>query len=133
MVSIVSPLVNSHSRDLADHGALRGHRRSSEAANACSVQPARGVPLVQQNAETLADHNFTAGFRLQSIRGESMECPLQAAACRCPPASIILGMEPRVAMPIPPHAVQSMTMPRVCGRVVRKLDVILHSRSLAEL
>ena len=50
-----------------------------------------------------------------------------------PASSIILGMEPRVAMPMPPHAVQSMTMPRVEGRVVRKLEVILHSRSLAEL
>ena len=50
-----------------------------------------------------------------------------------PASSIIFGMEPRVAIPIPPHAVQSMTMPRVPGRVVRKLDVILHNRSLAEL
>ena len=40
-------------------------------------------------------------------------------------------MEPRVAMPMPPHAVQSITMPRVAGRVVRKLEVILQSRSLA--
>ena len=38
-----------------------------------------------------------------------------------------------VAMPMPPQAVQSMTMPRVAGRVVRKLEVILHNRSLAEL
>ena len=44
-----------------------------------------------------------------------------------------LGNGPAVAMPMPPHAVQSMTMPRVSGRVVRKLDVILQSRSLAAL
>ena len=50
-----------------------------------------------------------------------------------PASSMILGMEPRVAMPIPPHAVQSMAMARVLGRVVRKLEVILQSRSLAEL
>ena len=50
-----------------------------------------------------------------------------------PASSIILGIEPRVAMPMPPHAVQSMTMPRVCGRVVRKLEVYLHSRSFAAL
>ena len=50
-----------------------------------------------------------------------------------PASSIILGMEPRVAIPMPPQAVQSITMPRVPGRVVRKLDVILHSRSLAAL
>ena len=50
-----------------------------------------------------------------------------------PAISITLGIEPRVAMPIPPHAVQSSAIPRVPGRVVRKLDIILHSRSLAAL
>jgi hypothetical protein len=50
-----------------------------------------------------------------------------------PAISIIFGMEPRVAMPMPPQAVQSMAMPRVSGRVARKLDVVLHSRSLAAL
>ncbi len=50
-----------------------------------------------------------------------------------PAISIILGIDPRVAMPIPPHAVQSMTIPRVAARFVRKLDVILHNRSLAAL
>ena len=50
-----------------------------------------------------------------------------------PASSIILGMEPRVAMPIPAHAVQSIAMPRVDGRVRRKLDDTLHSKSLAAL
>ena len=50
-----------------------------------------------------------------------------------PASSIIFGIEPRVAMPMPAHAVQSIAMPRVAGRVVRKLDVTLHSRSFAAL
>ena len=50
-----------------------------------------------------------------------------------PATSIIFGIEPRVAMPIPPHAVQSMAMPASPAAVVRKLEVILQSRSLAEL
>ena len=51
--------------------------------------------------------------------------PASGGSMSMPASSIILGMEPRVAMPMPPHAVQSMTMPRVCGRVVRKLEVYL--------
>ena len=50
-----------------------------------------------------------------------------------PAISMTLGIDPRVAIPMPPHAVQSIAMPRVPGRVVRKLEVILQSRSLAEL
>ena len=59
--------------------------------------------------------------------------PASGGIMSIPASSIILGIEPRVAMPMPLHAVQSMTMPRVAGRVVRKLEVILHNRSLAEL
>ena len=59
--------------------------------------------------------------------------PTFGSSMSIPAISIILGIEPRVAMPIPPQAVQSMTMPRVVGRVVRKLDVVLQSRSLAAL
>ena len=43
--------------------------------------------------------------------------PASGGSMSMPASSIILGMEPRVAMPIPPHAVQSMAMPRVAGRV----------------
>ena len=50
-----------------------------------------------------------------------------------PAASIIFGIDPRLAIPIPPHAVQSMAIARVCGRVERKLEVNLQSRSLAAL
>ncbi len=50
-----------------------------------------------------------------------------------PAISIILGMEPRVAMPISPQAVQSMTMPFVVGRRRRRLLVNLQSKSLAAL
>ncbi len=50
-----------------------------------------------------------------------------------PAISMILGIEPRVAMPISPQAVQSMTMPLVSGRRRRRLLVSLHNRSLAAL
>ena len=47
-----------------------------------------------------------------------------------PAASIIFGIEPRLAMPISAHAVQSIAMPRV--RPARRMfETLLHSRSLA--
>ncbi len=45
----------------------------------------------------------------------------------------LAGIEPRLAIPILSQAVQSMTIPRVSGLVVRKLEVILQSRSFAAL
>jgi hypothetical protein len=50
-----------------------------------------------------------------------------------PASSIIFGIDPLVAMPMPVQAVQSMAMPRVAGRVLRKLDVSLQSMSFAAL
>ena len=50
-----------------------------------------------------------------------------------PAIAIIFGIEPRLAIPMLAQAVQSMAMPRVSGRVVRKLDTLLHIRSLAAL
>ena len=47
-----------------------------------------------------------------------------------PAACIIFGIEPRLAMPMPAHAVQSMTLARVPA-VRRRFDALLHSRSLA--
>jgi hypothetical protein len=49
-----------------------------------------------------------------------------------PAAAIILGIEPRLAMPMPAHAVQSMATPRV-RPVRRRFEMLLHSRSLAAL
>jgi len=46
---------------------------------------------------------------------------------------MISGMLPRVAIPIDPHAVQSMTMPRVFGRSQVIAEVTLHRKSFAEL
>ena len=48
-----------------------------------------------------------------------------------PAISIIFGMEPRLAMPMPAHAVQSIATPRVSGDVRRRFEMLLHSRSLA--
>ena len=57
--------------------------------------------------------------------------PASGGSMSMPAAAIIVGIEPRVAMPIPPQAVQSKTMPRVFGRLRRRFEVSLHSRSLA--
>ena len=43
--------------------------------------------------------------------------PASGGNMSIPASSIILGMEPRVAIPMPPHADQSIAMPRVAGRV----------------
>ena len=59
--------------------------------------------------------------------------PAAAGSMSMPASSIIFGIEPRVAMPMSPQAVQSIAMPRVPGRVVRKLEESLQRRSLAEL
>ena len=59
--------------------------------------------------------------------------PASGGSIWTPAASMIFGIEPRVAIPMPPHAVQSRAMPRVSGRVRRKLLLILHIRSFAEL
>ena len=50
-----------------------------------------------------------------------------------PAISMIFGMEPRVAMPMPPHAVQSIAMARVSGRVRRIAREMQHSSALAAL
>ena len=50
-----------------------------------------------------------------------------------PANSIILGIEPRDAMPMPAQAVQSIAMARVPGRVRRRFEIDLHSRSFAAL
>jgi hypothetical protein len=59
--------------------------------------------------------------------------PTSGGSISMPASSITLGMEPRAAMPMPAHAVQSMTIARVPGLVVRIADASLHSRSLAAL
>ncbi len=48
-----------------------------------------------------------------------------------PAASMIVGIEPRAAMPMSRHAVQSSDTALVSGRVRRKDDTALHNRSLA--
>ena len=47
-----------------------------------------------------------------------------------PAISIIFGIEPRLAMPMPAQAVQSIATPRVPAER-RRLETLLHSRSLA--
>ncbi len=57
--------------------------------------------------------------------------PAAGGSISTPAISMTFGMEPLVAIPMPPQAVQSMAMARVSGCVRRMLLVILHSRSLA--
>ena len=50
-----------------------------------------------------------------------------------PAAAMIWGMDPRVAMPMPPQAVQSIAIVRVSGRTRRSALDIAQSRLFAEL
>ena len=50
-----------------------------------------------------------------------------------PAISIIFGIEPRLAMPMSAHAVQSIATPRVSGELRRRWEMLLQSRSLAAL
>src|ERR1035438_1152347 len=59
--------------------------------------------------------------------------PAAGGSMSMPAISITFGMEPRVAIPMPPHAVQSIAIARVAGLVRRKLEAILQNRSLAAL
>ena len=56
--------------------------------------------------------------------------PCSGGSMSMPAGSIIFGIEPRLAMPMPAHAVQSIAMPRVAAGP-RRLEIALHSRSLA--
>ena len=76
------------------------------------------------------DDDLTAGAAAGSSR-RMVAMPASAGSMSIPAAAMTVGIEPRVAMPMPPQAVQSMTMPRTSGRVRRRLDVSLHSRSFA--
>ena len=49
-----------------------------------------------------------------------------------PAISIIFGMEPRLAMPMLAHAVQSIATPRDPVERWRRFEMLLQSRSLAE-
>ena len=59
--------------------------------------------------------------------------PISGGSMSMPANAIIFGIEPRLAIPMPSHAVQSMAIPRVSGRVVRNDDMLLQSKSLAAL
>src|ERR1019366_9876859 len=51
--------LQAHACYLADHWSLL--RRSRQGSRCRCIQPASGIPLVQQNTKTLADNNFTLG------------------------------------------------------------------------
>ena len=68
-----------------------------------------------------------------TISRRTIGMPISAGSMSMPAISIIFGIEPRLAMPMPAQAVQSMATPRVPGRVRRMFDTLLQSRSLAAL
>ncbi len=57
--------------------------------------------------------------------------PISGGSMSMPAISIIFGMEPRLAMPMLAHAVQSMATPRVSGELWRRFEMLLQSRSFA--
>ncbi len=59
--------------------------------------------------------------------------PASGGSIEMPAAAMIVGIDPRVAMPMPPQAVQSMAIVRVSGRTRRSARDIEHSRPLAAL
>ena len=59
--------------------------------------------------------------------------PASGGSISIPANAIILGSEPREAMPMPPHAVQSMAIVRVSGRARRSARDMEHRRAFAAL
>ena len=85
---------------------------------------ARRAPAVI-DAEPAGDDDLAAGSAGGQFAAHDRDRRPRAAACRCRPSPSSPGSSRELAMPIPPHAVQSMAMPRVAGRVVRKLETQL--------
>ena len=116
--------VNAHAGDGCRPSAL-GPAAPCDLSKAAVSNPPVGVPLIRAErpdaVPTTISPRVPPVVSSRRIRG----MPASGGSMSIPASSIILGIEPRVAMPIPPQAVQSMTMPRVCGRVVRKLEVYL--------
>ena len=59
--------------------------------------------------------------------------PDSGGSIEMPAAAMICGIDPRVAMPMPPHAVQSIAIVRVSGRARRSALDIAQSRLFAAL
>ena len=82
------------------------------------------MPSVPATTTSPAGTPLVSSRRIQAM-------PACGGSIWTPAASMIFGIEPRVAIPMPPHAVQSSAIAWVSGRVRRMLLAILHSRSLA--
>ena len=104
-------------------------RHRTGAAGASGIEPARGVTLVEQDAERARDERPRRRGRCAVSSRRTTGTPAAGGSMSMPAASIILGIEPRLAMPMPAQAVQSSAMPRVPLR--RSCETLLHSRSLA--
>ena len=95
-----------------------GHAQRLEERVAEIVEAATGENTIfATNTSSIA-----SPARLESLRSISM-----------PALAMIWGMDPRVAIPMSPQAVQSIAIPVVSGRTALMPSALLHNRSLAAL
>ena len=95
---------------------VEGRRHRSE------VEPAIVLVLGQRTGRGLPATTTSPPGPAAVISRRTTGTPISGGSISMPAIAIIFGIEPRLAIPMPAHAVQSMAMPRVSGRVVRKLD-----------
>ena len=96
-------------------------------------RPPVRIELLQQNAEALGDDALAARRSRRQFTADEGNASLGRKHVDAGQLHHFGNGAARRRAQFLPHAVQSMAMARVAGRVVRKLEVILHSRSLAEL
>ncbi len=103
-----SPVRGSRRASIAEGrvGPGRQRRRVDPAGVMRTRRPSRPAPR-RRRPRRACRRPVRAGPRPPRFAGGSMSMP----AC-----SMIFGIEPRVAMPMPPHAVQSMARAAVSGR-----------------
>ena len=100
-----------------------GHR-----AAGLEGEPAARVALLGQHAERAGDEHLAAGAGAVSSR-RTTGMPCSGGSMSMPAISMIFGIEPRLAIPICAHAVQSIATPWTPS--ARSFEIALQSRSLA--
>ena len=112
-------------------------RATSPTIGPSTVSKAGSIPPVSWNSAAIAP---SAPATTTSLSGTPVPSsrrihatPASAGSMSTPAAAMIFGIDPRVAIPMPPHAVQSIASARTPGRVRRRLLNTLHCRSLAAL
>ena len=106
-------VVDAGADDFAEHRP--SHRQRAR------VDSAGVVELAGHRAQRTGDDDLAVWKCRWSAHAGSRPRPPRAGSISTPAAAMIFGIDPRVAMPMPPHAVQSIASARVSGRVRRKL------------